>query len=302
MTEAATRSDIYQRVTDILVRQLEQGTRPWMQPWNAEHLAGKITRPLRACGKAYRGINVLVLWLTAVERGYACPTWMTYRQAAALGAYVRKGEKGTPVAYADTVTIEHVKEDGESSEHEVWFMRQYTVFNTEQIEGLPEHYYAAPAPQIAPDARIAHAEAFFRATGAAIRHGGNRAFYSPAADVIGMPPFESFRDPESYYATLAHEAVHWTRHERRLNRSFDQRRFGDDGYAREEMVAEIGSAFLAAELGLYLEPREDHAAYLGHWLRILKADKRAVFIAANYAQKAVDLLQSLQPQVEQEAA
>ena len=115
MTEAATRSDIYQRVTDILVRQLEQGTRPWMQPWNAEHLAGNITRPLRACGKPYRGINVLVLWLTAVERGYACPTWMTYRQAAALGAHIRKGEKGTPVAYADTVTIEHVKEDGAPS-------------------------------------------------------------------------------------------------------------------------------------------------------------------------------------------
>ena len=295
MTTTETRSDVYQRITDALTQQLEQGTRPWMKPWNAEHLAGRITRPLRHNGTPYRGINTLMLWLTAVERGYSAPIWMTYKQASELGAHVRKGEKGTPVAYADTIT----KTDKETQEeHEIWFMKQYTVFNVEQIEGLPAHFYATAAPCIAPDARIEHAEAFFRATGARIGHGGNRAYYRISEDVVQMPPFESFKDPESYYSTLAHECVHWTRHNSRLDRSFDQKRFGDEGYAREELVAEIGSAFLAADLGLYLEPREDHAAYLQSWLAILKHDKRAIFVAASHAQKAADYLQQLQPREE----
>jgi antirestriction protein ArdC len=297
--QTETRSDVYQRITDALVQQLEQGTRPWMKPWSAEHLAGRITRPLRHNGKPYRGINVLMLWLTAVERGYSAPIWMTFRQALDLGAHVRKGEKGTPVAYADTIT----RTDQETEEErEIWFMKQYTVFNVEQIDGLPAHFYATAAPSMAAAARLEHAEAFFRAIGARIGHGGNRAYYRISDDVIQMPPFEAFRDAESYYATLGHEAVHWTRHASRLDRSFDQKRFGDEGYAREELVAEIGSAFLAADLGLYLEPREDHAAYLASWLTILKQDKRAVFVAASFAQKAVDLLQSLQPKEEQQAA
>ena len=294
-----TRSDVYQRITDALVQQLEQGTRPWMKPWNAEHLAGKITRPLRHNGQPYRGINVLMLWLTAVERGYAAPIWMTFKQALDLESHVRKGEKGTPVAYADTIT----RTDQESEEErEIWFMKQYTVFNVEQIDGLPPHFHAHAAPTIAPDARIAHAEAFFQATGAKVGHGGNRAYYRHSDDVIQMPPFEAFHDPESYYATLAHECVHWTRHASRLDRTFDQKRFGDEGYAREELVAEIGSAFLAADLGLYLEPREDHAAYLASWLQILKNDKRAVFVAASFAQKATDFLLQLQPAGQEERA
>lgn len=299
MTTTETRSDVYQRITDALVQQLEQGTRPWMKPWNAEHLAGKITRPLRHNGTPYRGINVLMLWLTAVERGYSAPIWMTFKQALELEAHVRKGEKGTPVAYADTLR----RTDKETEEErEIWFMKQYTVFNVEQIEGLPAHFYAHAEPQIAPDSRIAHAEAFFRSTGAVIGHGGNRAYYRISDDVIQMPPFESFKDPESYYATLAHECVHWTRHASRLDRSFDQKRFGDEGYAREELVAEIGSAFLAADLGLYLEPREDHAAYLASWLAILKQDKRAVFAAASFAQKAADFLLNVQHREERAAA
>lgn len=294
-----TRSDVYQRITDALVQQLEQGTRPWMKPWNAEHLAGKITRPLRHNGQPYRGINVLMLWLTAVERGYSAPIWMTFKQALELEAHVRKGEKGTPVAYADTIT----RTDQESEEaREFWFMKQYTVFNVEQIDGLPPHFYAHTEPHILPDSRIAHAEAFFQATGATIGHGGNRAYYRPSDDVIQMPPFEAFHDPESYYATLAHECVHWTRHASRLDRTFDQKRFGDEGYAREELVAEIGSAFLAADLGLYLEPREDHATYLASWLQILKNDKRAVFVAASFAQKATDFLLQLQSAGQEERA
>ena len=293
------RSDVYQRITDALVEQLEQGTRPWMKPWNAEHLAGRITRPLRHNGTPYRGINVLMLWLTAALRGYSAPIWMTFKQALELEAHVRKGEKGTPVAYADTMR----RTDQETEEErEIWFMKPYTVFNVEQIEGLPAHFHAHAEPRIAPDARIEHAEAFFAATGASIGHGGNRAYYRIRDDVIRMPPFESFKDPESYYATLAHECVHWTRHASRLDRRFDQKRFGDEGYAREELVAEIGSAFLAADLGLYLEPREDHAAYLASWLAVLKQDKRAVFVAASFAQKAVDFLQQLQPAATEECA
>ena len=296
---AETRADVYQRITDALVAQLEQGTRPWLKPWNAEHLAGRITRPLRHNGKPYRGINVLMLWLTAVERGYSAPIWMTFKQALELEAHVKKGEKGTPVAYADTMT----RTDRETEEErEIRFLKQYTVFNVEQIEGLPAPFHAHAEPQIAPDARIAHAEAFFAATGASIGHGGNRACYRIRDDVIRKPPFESFKDPDSYYATLAHECVHWTRHASRLDRRFDQKRFGDAGYAREELVAEIGSAFLAADLGLYLEPREDHAAYLASWLAILKHDKRAVFGAAAFAQKAADYLHQLQPREERAAA
>ena len=149
-----------------------------------------------------------MLWLTAVERGYSAPIWMTFKQAADLAAHVRKGEKGTPVAYADTIRKTDQAPDGTEEEREIWFMKQYTVFNVEQIEGLPPHFYARAEPRIAPDARIPAAEAFFAATGAAIGHGGNRAYYRIGDDVIQMPPFDSFKDPESYYATLAHECVH----------------------------------------------------------------------------------------------
>ena len=143
--------------------------------------------------------------------------------------------------------------------------------------------------------RIEAAETFFCNTGAQIDHGGNQAYYAIQADRIQMPPFVTFRDPESYYATLAHEGTHWTRHPSRLNRDFGRKRWGDAGYAAEELVAEIGSAFLAADLGLAIEPRADHAAYLDSWLKVLKGDKHAIFTAASHAQKAADYLHSLQP-------
>ena len=292
----APKADIYTRITETILAQLEQGPRPWAKPWNAEHLAGRITRPLRAGGQPYRGINVVMLWLTATLKGYAAPIWMTYRQATELGGQVRKGEHGTAVAYADKLRREETDEtSGEALEREIFFMKHYTVFNVEQIDGLPAHFYATAAPQISAHAKIEQAEAFFAALGADVRHGGNRAFYAMEPDHMQMPPFESFRDAESYYATLGHECIHWTRHPARLAREFGRKRWGDEGYAQEELVAEIGAAFLAADLGLYLEPREDYAAYIASWLEVLKRDKKAVFIAASHAQKALDFLHAMQP-------
>ena len=150
--------------------------------------------------------------------------------------------------------------------------------------------------------RIAHAESFFAATGATIQHGGNQAFYTMAADRVQMPPFESFQDAESYYATLAHEVTHWTRHPKRLERDFGRKRFGDEGYAMEELVAELGAAFLCADLALTPEVREDHAGYLASWLTVLKNDKRAIFTAAAHAQRAAEYLHGLQPVQQEQAA
>jgi antirestriction protein ArdC len=203
-------SDIYQRVTDQIVAELEKGVCPWLKPWNAEHAAGRITRPLRANGIAYRGINVLMLWASAVEKGFAAPLWLTYKQAQELGGQVRKGEKGSSVAYANTVTrTEKDESTGEETERDIPFMKGYTVFNAEQVEGLPAHFYALQEPVLDPVARIEPAERFFASVGAQITHGGDRACYSVTLDRVQMPPFEAFRDAESYYATLAHELTHY---------------------------------------------------------------------------------------------
>jgi len=170
------------------------------------------------------------------------------------------------------------------------------------VDGLPAHFYATAAPQISPLAKLEQAETFFAALGADIRHGGNRAFYAIEPDYVQMPPFESFRDAESYYATLGHESVHWTRHPSRLDRDFGRKRWGDAGYAAEELVAEMGAAFLAADLGLYLEPREDHAAYIASWPKVLKRDKKAVFVAASHTQIALDFLHAKQGTADKGAA
>lgn len=300
------KADIYTRITNEIVKSLERGVKPWTQPWNAAHAAGPVSRPLRYNGQGYSGINVLTLWAASMERHYTAPIWMTFRQAKELGGHVRKGEKGAPVVYANTlVKTEMDERTGEEEERAIPFMKGYTVFNVEQIDGLPDHYYAAAQDGRNPDERIAHAEDFFGQTRADIRHGGDSAYYTITDDRIQMPLFESFRDAESYYATLAHEMVHWTRHKRRLDRDFGRKRFGDAGYAREELVAELGAAFLCADLGIKLEDRDDHAAYIGSWLKVLKDDKRAIFAAAAQAQRAADYLQGLQPLIDendQEAA
>src|ERR1700674_2512388 len=290
------KQDIYTWITNQIVSHLEKGVRPWVRPWDSEHAAGRITRPLRHNGKTYSGINVLSLWASAIAQNFAAPIWMTFKQASELDAHIRKGEKGSLVVYADSITRKETDEKtGDEIDREIPFLKGYTVFNVEQIEGLPEVYYAKAAPTLDPVARIDHAEKFFAALGATIRHGGNRAFYSIAADVIQMPPFESFQDANSYYATLAHECTHWTGSKTRLDRDFGGRRFGSEGYAVEELVAELGAAFLCADLDLTLEPREDHAAYIANWLDVLKADSRAIFAAASHAQAAADFINGLQP-------
>jgi antirestriction protein ArdC len=289
------RTDIYQRVTDSIVSQLEQGVTPWLKPWNAEHAAGRITRPLRGNLVPYQGINVLMLWVEAVERGFAAPIWMTFKQALELGAHVRKGEKGSLVVYASSITRTETDEaSGQEEEREIPFMKGYTVFNVEQIEGLPESYYAPAQARLDPVQRVARADSFFASIGAHICHGGDMAGYSLKSDQVRMPPFEAFRDAESYYAALAHELTHWTRHPKRLDRDFGRKRFGDEGYAMEELVAELGAAFLSADLDLTPELRPDHAAYMDGWLKVLKSDKRAIFTAASHAQRAADFLHGLQ--------
>jgi antirestriction protein ArdC len=229
-----------------------------------------------------------------MAHGFAAPIWMTYRQAGELGGQVRKGEKGSPVVYANALTKTDTDAvSGDEVEKTIRFLKGYTVFNVDQIDGLPAHYYAPPVPRSEPAVRIAHAEGFFAATGAAISHGGNSAFYRPATDSIQMPPFEAFCDAESYYATLAHEVTHWSGHEARLARDLTGNRFGSEAYAVEELVAELGAAFLCADLDLSSEPREDHASYLANWLAVLKSDSRAIFTAASHAQRAADFLSRL---------
>lgn len=275
------RADVYTRITDKIITSLEEGVRPWVKPWNAEHAAGRITRPLRANGTPYRGINILALWMDAHIKGYTAPIWMTFKQALEYEAHVRKGEKGSLVVYANTFSKTEQDADGNDFEQQIPFLKGYTVFNVEQIEGLPDHFYArAEPPAETPPERIERCEAFFAATKASITHGGNRACYAVGLDEIRMPVIETFCDAESYYATLAHECIHWTRHPSRLDRSFGREKWGDEGYAREELVAELGSAFLSADLVLTPEVRDDHASYIASWIKVLQNDKRAVFQAA----------------------
>lgn len=234
-----------------------------------------------------------------MRQQFSAPIWMTFRQAIELGGHVRKGETGSPVVYASTCKLAGTDgQDGDDEERSIPFLKAYTVFNIEQIEGLPPDYHASARPAANRDERIQTTEAFFAATGAEIRHGGSSACYIPSLDRIHIPAFADFHDAESYYATLAHEMTHWTRHESRLHRDFGRERFGDEGYAMEELVAELGAAFLCADLDIELTVRDDHASYIASWLKVLKSDSRAVFTAAAHAQRAADFLHGLQQTVE----
>ena len=235
--EKGSRTDIYARITERIVADLEKGVRPWMQPWNSANAIGRVTRPLRHNGLPYSGMNVLLLWSEALARGFSAPIWMTFKQAIELGGAVRKGESGTMVVFASRFTKTEVGVAGEEFDREIPFRSAYTVFCVEQIDDLPDHYYGRPQPTIAPAQRIAHVDAFFANTGATIRHGGDKAFFAPALDVIQMPPFESFRDAESYAATLAHECVHWTAPAHRVNRDLSRYAKDRSERAREELIA-----------------------------------------------------------------
>ena len=291
------RADVYARITDTIVAQLERGVRPWMQPWSNANMTGRITRPLRHNGESYSGMNVLLLWSEGLARGYTSPIWMTFKQALELDAAVRKGETGTTVIYASRFTKTETDGQGNEAERDIPFLKTYTVFNVAQIDGLPDRYHTDASPVLDPVERIAHADQFFRNIGAVIRHGGSQAYYSPVSDHIQMPAFESFRDAASYVATLSHESCHWTAHPDRVGRDLSRYAKDKSDRSREELLAELGSCFLCADLGIVpeLEPRPDHASYLGSWLKVLSDDKRAIFQAAAHAQRAVSFLHGLQP-------
>ena len=230
-TASTPRVDVQTRVTQQIIEKLEAGVRPWFKPWNAEHAAGRITRPLRHNGENYHGVNILMLWMSAELQGFVCPYWMTFQQAKELGGFVKKGEHGSPVVYASTFKKTDTTDDGQQVEEEIPFLKEYTVFNAEQCEGLPKHFYAlAEQPQETLH-RIEHADWFFANTKANIQHQGNRAYYALESDYVRMPPFETFRDAESHAATLAHELTHWTRHPSPLNRDMARKKWRDAGYA-----------------------------------------------------------------------
>lgn len=302
MKSENNRVDVYARITEKIVEDLERGVRPWMKPWSVQNTDGRITRPLRHNGTPYSGMNVLLLWCKAVERGFSSPIWMTFRQAIELDAAVRKGESGSTVVFASRFTKSKADAHGDEVEREIPFLKTYTVFNVEQIGGLPDHYYQRPVVVSDPVERIDRVDRFFRNTGAVIRTGGDKAFFSPVSDHIQMPPFESFRDAESFYGTLSHEVTHWVGAKHRLDRDLSRYHKDRTDCAREELIAELGSCFLCADLGVApeLEPRPDHASYLSAWLKVLSNDKRAIFQAAAHAQRAVNYLHDLQPAVSQD--
>ncbi|RFB76641.1 ArdC family protein [Methylovirgula sp. 4M-Z18] len=297
-----SRGDIYARITEKIVADLEKGVRPWMQPWHSENASRRVTRPLRHNGLPYSGLNVLLLWSEATERGFTLPIWMTFKQAIELGGAVRKGESGTMVVFASRFTKTEVCAGGEEFDREIPFLKSYIVFNVAQIDGLPGRYYARAEPARDPVERIEHADRFFANTGAVIRHGGGKAFFCPAGDFIQTPPLAAFRDAACYVATLSHEACHWTAMPHRVNRDLSRYSKDKSERAREELIAELGSCFLCADLGIApeLEPRPDHASYLDSWLRVLTDDRRAIFQAAAHAQRAVAYLHDLQPQAKTE--
>jgi antirestriction protein ArdC len=268
------------------VERLEAGTRPWVQPWTG----ASVSRPLRACGTPYQGINVLWLWMAAEAAGHLSPFWMTYRQSQVLGAQVRKGERGTlAIFYRAYQPDEPDRGDGAEGHRTRRVLKSFTVFNVCQIDGLPDRFFPEPRPLPPPTERDSTLARFFAAVPARIRHWGAEAFYSPVVDQVTMPEPGLFRDQDHYRATLAHELSHWTGHESRLARQMGAR-FGSDAYAMEELVAELSSAILGAELGLPVDHLDHHASYLASWLKVLKADSRAILTVAAKADEAASLL------------
>lgn len=284
----ASRSNLYQDVTDAIVRELEQGTVPWVKPWSANSAPLGMPRSA-ASRKFYSGINVLILWDAVLRRGFASQEWLTFRQALNLGGHVRRGEKGTTICHADSfipkAERERAAETGNAA-NVVPFLKRFVVFNVEQCEGLPAHIAAKPKP-VDPAARNADADALIAATGARLVEGGGEAFYHQGEDFIRLPFRETFLSPADYYCTALHELGHWTAHASRLNRDL-RHRFGSSAYAREELIAELTSAFLCAHLNVV--PQIRHAGYLDHWVQILKEDARAIFHAASQASKASEFI------------
>lgn len=288
-----TTNDTYTNVTASIVAMLESGVGEWRMPWHsttrADMTGNPLSMPYNAISKNhYRGINVPLLWGATHHNGFDSPAWATYKQWHESGAQVRKGERATTIIFWKQLKFRDSSDTGEESESVRMMARAYSVFNAAQVDGNTTT--ATPIDDTKSESeRIDAAETFFAAVGATVNHGGNRAFFAPSRDTIQMPAFAQFKSPADYYSTLGHEHVHYTGTESRCHREFGKR-FGDNAYAFEELVAELGAAFLCAQLGISNSPREDHAAYLQSWLHALKDDKRAIFTAASKAQQACDWL------------
>jgi antirestriction protein ArdC len=281
--------DFYQEVTNRIVAAIEAGTPPWIRPWSVSD-----QRPKNAAtNRLYRGVNYVLLALEADAKGYAESRWLTYRQAAALNAKVRGGETGTSVVLYKLHEVDDAKTEGEK--RVIPLLRSFTVFNVAQIDGLPAP--TEPPKPVAWDAHL-EAELVLSSSGAEIHHGGEQAYYHRGKDIIRLPPRHSFAERGAYYAVALHELVHWAGHPTRCNRDLSGR-FGNDAYAAEELIAELGSAFLCAHCRI--DGKLQHPAYLHSWLQVLKADKRAIFTASAKAQQAADLLLG-SVEIEEEAA
>ena len=287
----AARVSLYDEVTATIVGQLEAGIVPWVQPWGSAAACTGLPRNAIS-GRPYSGINVLLLWGAVIEGGYPSQNWLTFRQALAAGGCVRKGERGQTVFYADRFVPRagpEPEESGDDAPRAIPFLKRFVVFNAAQCDGLPASLTVAAQP-LPMRAQHRAAEALIAATEADFRIGGARAFYAPAADFVQVPPQPAFPNQIDYYRTALHELGHWTGHRSRLGRD-QSGGFGSAAYAREELCAEMASAFLCAALGIV--PTVRHADYIGSWLQVLRADNRAVFKAASHASKAADYLLAL---------
>ena len=283
--------DVAAEITDLIIRKLEEGVAPWSRPWRCHGAGG---RPLRHCGTPYQGINTLYLWALGDAQGFRSRYWMTSRQAEALGAHVRRGEEGAlSVYYSSFKKQETNLATGRDVERNIRFLRHYLVFNADQIDGLPAWFYTPEEPELpaAPSERQAAIDAFFAAIPAEVHHGGGRAYFNPTFDYIQLPERTAFRTMDLYASTRCHETVHWSGSASRLARTFGKR-FGDNAYAFEELVAEIGAGLCCADLGLPNVLHDAHASYVAHWAGILRGDKSAIIHAAAKAEQAFAYLKS----------
>lgn len=271
-----TKTDIYQTVTDSIIAALETGVKPWACPW--QRTPGMSGLPSNyATGMGYSGMNIMLLWCSASEQGFNDSRWMTYKQAKAEGGQVRKGEHGTTAIFYTMLE----RENNEGETDYIPMFKTFTVFNVEQIDGLPLSDEAVfPAETFEP---LPQAEALFRYSGATIIEKGQNAFFAPSTDEIHLPERRLFSDAANFYATGMHELVHWSGAKSRLNREM-KGKFGSEDYAFEELIAELGSAFLMADLGIVGEVQ--HESYIASWLKALRNDKRYIFKAASAASKA----------------
>ena len=280
-------TNLYAEVTDRIIAELEAGRLPWVQPWG--DTGADVGMPCNAgTGRRYSGVNVLTLWVEVMKRGWSSQRWLTYRQAQALGGNVRKEEVGTTICYADRFTPKDQDGGDEQGEEarQVAFLKRFTVFNVDQCESLGSDLVAMPAP-LTEEQIVTVADDLIAASGVDFRIGGLRAFYTSSEDFVMVPPRRAYFDEINAYRTWLHELVHATGHASRLGRDLTNP-FGSAGYAREELIAEMGSAFLCASLGIV--PTVRHADYIGSWLEVLREDSRAIFRAASAASKAADWL------------